>query len=147
MTNPSSGWDDGLSQDYNRDLGRWFADRPGARYQLRLMFEKESDMKPYQPRRASAKWQEKAPEFVIDCFDNKGKTCDRYTVLIGGSHYSRDMGRNVYFLGMSDAPTHPQGFSQWGECPATWRPARGRVRWLDLPEHIRKHVVARATAT
>jgi hypothetical protein len=29
-----SGWDNGLSQDYSRGLGRWFADRPGARQQL-----------------------------------------------------------------------------------------------------------------
>jgi len=30
-----TGWDTGLSQDYNGDLGRWFADRLGAREQLR----------------------------------------------------------------------------------------------------------------
>ena len=29
-----TGWDNGLSQDYNRELGRWFADRLGARQQL-----------------------------------------------------------------------------------------------------------------
>ncbi len=30
-----TGATDGLSQDYNKGLGRWFADRPGARQQLR----------------------------------------------------------------------------------------------------------------
>ena len=30
-----SGATDGLSQDYNKGLGRWFADRLGARQQLR----------------------------------------------------------------------------------------------------------------
>jgi hypothetical protein len=99
----------------------------------------------YRPRRASKRWQEGAPEYVLDCFDNKGKTTDRYTVLFGGSLWEPSMGRNVQYLGMSDAPTHPQGFSMWGECSANWRPARERVRWLDLPEHIRKHVIARAT--
>lgn len=102
----------------------------------------------YKPRRATKRWQEAAPEYVIDCFDNGNKTCDRYTVYIGGSQYdpilSRD--RKVAYLAMSDAPTHPQGFSQWGECDASYRPARERVRWLDLPEHIRSHVMARVTA-
>lgn len=101
----------------------------------------------YRPRRATKRWQESAPEYVLDCFDNKGATVDRYTVLFGGSLLEPALlkNREVYYLGMSDAPTHPQGFSQWGECSATWRPAHQRVRWLDLPEHIRKHVVARAT--
>ena len=101
----------------------------------------------YRPRRSSARWSEGAPEYVLACYDNGGKTCDRYTVLFGGSLYEEALGRNVYFLGMSGAPTHPQGFSQWGEMPAADRSACGKhVRWLDLPEHIRKHVIARAKA-
>jgi hypothetical protein len=42
-TNQTSrtGWDNGLSQDYNRALGKWFADRLGARYQLKVMYDKE----------------------------------------------------------------------------------------------------------
>jgi hypothetical protein len=33
----------------------------------------------------------------------------------------------------------------WGEMPAANRDYCGKhIRWLDLPEHIRKHVVARA---
>lgn len=102
-------------------------------------------MRAYQPRRATKRWQEQAPEYVLDVFDNKGKTVDRYTVLIGGSQWEPSMGRNVMYLGMSGAPTHPQGFSQWGECPASWRPAHQRIRWLDLPEHIRQHVIYRVT--
>lgn len=31
----ATGWDTGLCQDYDRGLGRWFADRLGAREQLR----------------------------------------------------------------------------------------------------------------
>lgn len=30
-----NGWDNGLNQDYCRELGRWFADRLGAREELR----------------------------------------------------------------------------------------------------------------
>lgn len=102
--------------------------------------------KAYQPKRSSARWLEKAPEYVLACYDNKGKTCDRYTVYFGGSLWCPEMGRSIAYLGMSGAPTHPQGFSQWGEAPAFCRPAsREKVSWLELPEHIRRHVVARAT--
>ena len=34
-----TGWGNGLSQDYDKGLGRWFADRLGARQQLRRDFE------------------------------------------------------------------------------------------------------------
>lgn len=107
----------------------------------------------YKPRRAGKRWLEAAPEYVLDCFDDP-RTCDRYTVLFGGSllNGTKD-GREVWidYLGMSGAPTHPQGFSQYGELKpheaAAYRYANGkrRVRWLDLPENIRAHVIARAT--
>jgi len=97
----------------------------------------------YRPKKSYAKWREGAPEFVLDVFDNKGRTADRYTVLLGGSHWDASMGRTVAYLGMNDNPTSPNGFSQWGDCAASWRPSQDRIRWLDLPEHIRKHVTAR----
>ncbi len=101
----------------------------------------------YRPKRSSARWTEEAPEYVLACYDNGGRTCDRYTVMFGGSLWDASMGRTVYYLGMSGAPTHPQGFSQWGEMPARNRTGSGKhVRWLDLPENIRKHVIARATS-
>jgi hypothetical protein len=99
------------------------------------------------PRRAGKRWLEGAPEYVLDCFDNKGKTADRYTVLFGGSLSCG----SVPYLGMSESPTHPQGVSMWGELrsheAAGYRHRSGqeRVRWLDLPDHIRRHVVSRAT--
>jgi hypothetical protein len=33
-----TGWDNGLSQDYDKDLGSWFAGRPGAKHQVRETF-------------------------------------------------------------------------------------------------------------
>lgn len=104
----------------------------------------------YTPRRAGKRWREDAPDYILDCFDNRGKTCDRYTVLFTGHLLLHD-GSEIYVqgLGMSDNPTHPQGFSQWFEIPAyqaaQYRYSNGhdRVRWLDLPEHIRQHVVDR----
>lgn len=102
----------------------------------------------YRPRRAGKRWLEHAPEYVLDVFDNKGKTADRYTVLFGGTLLDPQLlkERKVHFLGMSEHPTHPQGVSMWGECPASWRPSRQRIRWADLPESIRKHVIERVEA-
>ena len=75
----------------------------------------------YQPKRSRAKFSEGAP------------------------YWTPDMGRKVQFLGMSGAPTHPQGFSQWGELNAFDRSGCGKhIRWLDLPENIRAHVIMRA---
>lgn len=115
-------------------------------------------MRTYTPRRANLKrWLEQAPEYILDVFDNKGKTADRYTVMFTGPDFlirdGSDEYRNTHlpYLGLSDAPSHPQGFSQWGELSAydassyRYRVGHQRIRWLDLPGHIRKHVVARAT--
>ena len=102
--------------------------------------------RPYKPRRAGKRWLEEAPEYILDVFDNRGKTADRYTVLFGGSMLEDLLlkNRKVYYLGMSSYPTHPWfGVSMWGECEALWRPSHQRIRWLDLPEHIRKHVIRR----
>ena len=107
-------------------------------------------VKDYKPRRAGKRWLEGAPEYVLDCFDNRGKTCDRYTVMFGGSMYVLRYGR-IAHLDMSGAPTHPQGVSLWGDSTLAdaaafrYREGHYRVRWLDLPENVRAHVVARAT--
>ena len=46
-----TGWDDGLCQDYSRELGRWFADRLGARYELRKLFASAPEPRPTHPTR------------------------------------------------------------------------------------------------
>lgn len=98
----------------------------------------------YQPKRSAARWLESAPSYVLACYDNGGKTCDRYTVILGAPFWTPAYGRDVPYLAMSEAPTHPLGFSQWGEMPSSNRSANGKkVRWLDLPEAIRNHVVYR----
>lgn len=110
----------------------------------------------YKPKHSSKRWLEGAPEYVIACYDNGGRTTDRYSVLFGGSLWDEDYARAnaechrdprlVQCLLMSGAPTHPQGVSIWADCLRG--PHLGRkVRWLDLPEHIRTHAVSRATAT
>lgn len=108
-------------------------------------------MSEYRPRRAAKRWLEGAPEYVLACYDNRGRTADRYTVLFGGSLWSPDMrdwrgGRVVSCLLMSDNPTHPQGVSMWVTTSASVRPgSHTQVRWMDLPDHIREHVIERAT--
>lgn len=104
--------------------------------------------RPYRPRRASATWLEGAPEYILDVFDNKGRTADRYTVLFGGSLLDDILlkHRKVHGLAMSYCPTHPQGVSLWIESPTTWRPSHQRIKWSDLPDHIQRHIIARATS-
>lgn len=104
-------------------------------------------MSHYRPRRSSARWTEQAPEYVLACYDAGDKIGDRYTVMFGGSLWVPEMGATVHYLGMSGAPSHPQGISMWGEMPAGNRSNCGKhIRWLDLPEHIRQHASARATS-
>jgi len=50
---------------------------------------------------------------LLRAYDNGGKTLDRYTVLRTDWSYSND-GQLVECIGMSDNPTHPQGFGQHG---------------------------------
>jgi len=52
------------------------------------------------------------PKYVR-CYDNGGKTFDRYTVVFTG-RYNKG-GRYFEYLGMSAHPFHPQGFGQHGE--------------------------------
>jgi hypothetical protein len=94
------------------------------------------------------RWREGAPDYVADILDNKGQTADRYTVNF--AYPFADTNGDVMHLDMSDAPTHPCGVSMWGslrphEASAyRYRCGHHRIRWLDLPENIREHVVARA---
>lgn len=120
----------------------------------------------YSPRRASkTRWLAGAPDYVLDVMDHPD-SADRYTVLFTfplayaldragialPNGQKGEFGRTwIQYLGMSDAPSHPQGISQWGEMAAykaaNYRYANKhrRIRWADLPEHIQKHVIARAT--
>jgi hypothetical protein len=108
----------------------------------------------YKPRRAGKRWMEDAPAYVLSVHDNKGQTADQYTVYFGGEFILNDGpdagpgtgpgNTYIQYLAMSTDPTSPQGVSIWGEMWAYERSSRQRIRWLDLPEHIRQHVIARA---
>lgn len=102
-------------------------------------------MADYCPRRASARWMEEAPEYVLSVHDNGGRSFDRYSIFFGAPLWESSMGRKVPGLFLSEIPNSPQGFSIWGEVESHDREASGKkIRWLDLPENVRKHVISRA---
>lgn len=95
------------------------------------------------PLRAPKEWQECAPQFVIDCFDNEQASGERFKVYLGGTIHEPSLGRGAWYLGLSETPDSVDGTSIWDDCDATIRPVHQRVRWLDLPEAVRHHVIAR----
>ena len=87
--------------------------------------------------------------YTIRHCEDDPSTFDRYCVEIefewrpegdeGGNHSECEH----FFFGMSHNPTHPQGFSQYGEGWMWERDDPFAVAWEGLPEHIRKHVLLR----
>ena len=81
----------------------------------------------------------------IRCYDNEGKTFDRYTVVFTGN-YKKDF-RTFVYVAMSCNPFHPQGFGQHGESENTPidRPTYShlgkKITFNDLPEDCKKLVV------
>lgn len=43
QANKPTGWDNGLSQDYCAEFGQWLASRPGARQQIKEMFDEPEE--------------------------------------------------------------------------------------------------------
>lgn len=114
--------------------------------------EKKKQVKPTprlrgpRPRRAGRRWMDQAPPYVLSCHDegDASEVADRYTVLLWDPAMVDASGFAwVDCLGMSGAPTHPQGVSQFSQLKSSSDRLRKRVRWLDLPRHIRQHVISR----
>ena len=110
--------------------------------------------KQFTPRPRKDKSLER-PAYVLACFDHP-KYNDRYSVYLGGEFLISPEGvlrdslnTTLQYISMNAAPTHPQGFSQYGE--SSWfeydeyvkRNRAFLVSWDDLPENIRKHVRSR----
>ncbi len=77
------------------------------------------------------------PKYVR-CYDNGGKSFDRYTVVFTGN-YTHKTSYYHWYLGMSAKPFHPQGFGQHGESPKQIdKPAYShlgkKIKFEDLPE-------------
>ncbi len=78
--------------------------------------------------------------YLFRITDNGGATADRYTVIFSDGDY----------LGLSGSPSHPQGFSQWGEsidvANVAERVEEGEevdLSWGCLPEQVRGHILSR----
>ena len=95
----------------------------------------------------------------VRCYDNGGKTFDRYTVVFSG-HYRKSqksggMRDAFQYVGMSEHPFHPQGFGQHGESErqidvnkSGFAPAIGRsnhlgnrILFVELPADCQKFVL------
>lgn len=81
----------------------------------------------------------------IRCYDNGGRSFDRYTVVFTG-RYRHKTGGSFWHVGMSEHPFHPQGFGQHGENREQIdRPTYGhlgkKIKFQDLPEDCRKLVL------
>jgi len=95
----------------------------------------------YKPKRASKRWLEGAPDFVLDCFDHP-QYADRWTVLYRGEgNEIRDERGNVtHIFGMSHG-YHCGGsveFKAHEQAAYRYRNGHRRIRWIDIPEDMRK---------
>ncbi len=79
----------------------------------------------------------------VRCYDNGGKTFDRYTIVYTGQYRHLTGGAQLY-VGASEHPFHPQGFGQHGEGVID-RPTYGhlgrKVPFTALPEDVRRLVL------
>lgn len=76
----------------------------------------------------------------IKCYDNGGKTCDRYTVVYMDQISGMIFGEYLHeAVAMSECPYHPQGFCQ--HTGATVGPHLGKeIKFADLPADCREVV-------
>lgn len=105
----------------------------------------------YRPRRQSTRWLDgDCPAGVLAIYDNGGLTrrggsFDRYTIfLVPTATDIAEQGRDlhIFYRGMSEHPSSPQGFGISDHMP-WWqaRAYRNRVshqaaRWTDLPAEV-----------
>ena len=81
----------------------------------------------------------KTKRINIRCYDNGGKTADRYTVVY--MDYPTRHAGCYESVGMSTEPFHPQGFGQHGDAMPGRHLGR-RIAFADLPEDCQKLVQA-----
>lgn len=77
-------------------------------------------------------------EIIHSIYDNGGETMDRYSVFL------ETINKNGLHdcIGLSDNPSHPQGFSQY--CMGEPGPHNGReIGFFDLPVNVQQHILSR----
>ncbi len=87
---------------------------------------------------------ERVGESRIRCYDNGGKTLDRYTVVY--MDFPEQQRGFFLSLGMSEDPTHPQGFGQHTTAMMGSHLGR-RVPFQTLPERCRRVIEVDLGAT
>ena len=100
----------------------------------------------YTPRRAPKRLlNEDCPKEVLAIYDNGGKTFDRYTVIYNCVTFYNGI-YTVFYRGMSEYPSDPQGFGISGELNS-WelaayrnRAYRDYAKWSDMPEDVKNAV-------
>ena len=89
-----------------------------------------------------------APRYVR-CYDNGGKTVDRFTVVFTGN-YRRSTGGRLptvcHYVTANSAPFNPQGFYQHGENTSpidypTHSHLGRKVSFTDLPNDLQRAVI------
>ena len=71
---------------------------------------------------------------ILKIYDNEGETADRYTVVINEVH------NGLYeCLGLSEHPSHPQGFSQWSDCMLGSHLGK-EVKFEELSIELQEHI-------
>lgn len=89
---------------------------------------------------------DRKPEDVIACYDNGGRSADRYSFLIGSTTWNGSS-RFIPCLSTSGDPEHPQGVSMW--CDAahphgdTETHLGSKIEWEKVPKRVRLHVLRR----
>jgi hypothetical protein len=98
-------------------------------------------IKPFKPNLFS----DNAPRY-IRCYDNGGRSYDRYTVAYTG-RYRHKTGGEFWYVAMSANPYHPQGFGQHGSSTSqidwpTYGHLGKRIAFAELPDDCRKVVIS-----
>lgn len=74
----------------------------------------------------------------IKCYDNGGKTVDRYTVVY--LDFPESAPKTYACIGMNSSPFHPQGFCQHGSA-MLGRHIGKVIKFEDLPKDCRQVVI------
>ena len=88
---------------------------------------------------------------VIECWDNGGKTADRFTIAISGIQEYGDREYTI-ILAASANPFHPQGVGQHCAEVLTRQHRQGsyrhlgeRMKYYDLPDDVKRFVANELT--
>lgn len=99
-------------------------------------------MRTQKAKRATKRWLEGAPDYVLACFDHP-QFADRYTIVFGGTMQEHTHGKDwLHYLGTSESG-HVSGsgeFSVYEFATYRYANAKRKIKWRDLPLGVRLRV-------